>query len=123
MISAKLKSVVSQWMYQEKQWRLGKKDFLKFYTDIELTISGIWMKPGAFGVHFQSMGLEKRGHCVREVRRQNSNLSCKKNNPLLLSGKLKSLSVLKVMSKLPVHYFSQSNAWMTGEILDSVLTG
>ena len=26
------------------------------------------------------------------------------------------------MSKLPVHYFSQSNAWMTGEILDSVLT-
>ena len=26
------------------------------------------------------------------------------------------------MSKLPVQYFSQSNAWMTGEILDSVLT-
>ena len=26
------------------------------------------------------------------------------------------------MSKLPVQYFSQSNAWMTGEILDRVLT-
>ena len=26
------------------------------------------------------------------------------------------------MSKLLVHYFSQFNAWMTGDILDSVLT-
>ena len=46
----------------------------EYYTDIQLTISGIWMKPGAFGVHFRSMGLEKRGHCVREVRRQNRGL-------------------------------------------------
>ena len=26
------------------------------------------------------------------------------------------------MSKLPVQYYSQTNAWMTGEILDTVLT-
>ena len=26
------------------------------------------------------------------------------------------------MSKLPVKYFSQVNAWLTGEILDEVLT-
>jgi hypothetical protein len=46
-------------------------------------------------------------------------------NLQLLFGKRKNQDVLKVyidVSKLPVKYFSQANAWMTGEILDEVLT-
>ena len=60
MISAKLKSVVNQLMFQEKQWSLGDKDCLKFYRDIQPKISGIWMNLDVFGMHFQCIGLEKR---------------------------------------------------------------
>ena len=61
MISAKLKSVVNQLMFQEKQWSLGVRACLKFYRDIQPKISGIWMKLDVFGVHFQRLGLEKKG--------------------------------------------------------------
>ena len=106
-------------------WR--EREFLSFLGDIRPRMFGILTKPDAFGVHFQSMVLGRKDLCARGGRRRAVTLIANATG-----GKESAIVIWKAekprcfkgvdVSKLPVKYFSQANAWMTGEILDEVLT-
>ena len=48
---------------------LGGREFLSFLRDIRPRMFEILTKPVAFGLHFQSMVLERKGLCARGGRK------------------------------------------------------
>ena len=89
------------------------------------------MKLDVFSVHFQSMGLGKKGSLCKGGKKAKqrftitfiANAAGEKESAIVIWKAEKPRCFKGVdMSKLPVQYFSQPNAWMTGEILDKVLT-
>lgn len=101
-------------MYPEKPQHHGKRGFLSFLEDILLKIFGIWTKQGIFGVLYQRM-VKKSG--LRGKAKQRfmialiANAAGEKESAIVIwkAEKPRCLKDIDIC-KLPVTYFSQTNA-------------
>jgi len=84
----------------------------------------------AFGVLFLAMNFAKKGPSVKVGKKKNivtvaliANAAGGKETAIVIWKSAKPRYFKSVnMATIPVQYFSQPNAWMTGEILQSVLS-
>ena len=89
------------------------------------------MRQDVFGGHFLKADLVSKELSVMVERSQSSglllqlivNADGEKETPIVIWKPEKPRCFKGInVSSLPVHYYNQSKAWMTGEILDKVLT-
>ena len=124
-ISNDLLSVVSQVMCMDTQWIPGRRGFLKYVQVMKKKIYGIWMKVVCFGGLYLIVDLDKREKNVRVVKKSKHRITVAffvsasgvKEKPIVI-WKSANPRCLKRFDKsaLPVNYFSQKKAWMSGEI-------
>ena len=115
-----------------KQLIPGKRDSQKFVVVIPRKTYGTWMNLECFGRPCQTVVLGRKANNVTEVNGVKGELLWHFLFQLMVKSSLKPIVIwksknprcLKKFNKgdLPVNFFSQKKSWMTGEILNSILT-
>ena len=115
-------------MCKEKQWNLGRKDSQRLFNGMRRMMCGTWMKLAYFGVLYQIVDLARRVKAVKKSKQRITvaffvSAAGQKEKPVVI-WKSENPRCMQRFNKscLPVSYYSQKKAWMTGEILEAVLT-
>ena len=110
----------------------GRRGYQNYYRGIRVATSGILTKLLVFGkLCLIMMALGRKNHSASVVKKPNRGLplllwlmQMERRKMQLSFGNQKIQDVLKGIDKtrLPVQYFNQPKGWMSGEILDRLLS-
>ena len=118
-------------MLVDKLLTHGRRDFQNYYKDTKVWMFGIWMRRHAFGVRCLIVDLPQKGSQCKGGKKAKQRITvalianaCGGREKAIVIWKSEKPRYFKGIdvNQLPVKYFSQSKAWMTGNILDTILS-